>query len=84
MEMLERRILEEGRVLDGGILMVDSFLNYQVDMPLMQEIGKAFVEHFRPFQIELGYLAEILHVFVIGSRKSAFNIIDSHRIQSPG
>ena len=51
MRFLERRILKDGRALDGNILLVDSFLNHQVDMPLMREIGVAFAEHFRPFQI---------------------------------
>ena len=51
MKTLEQRILDGGRALNENILLVDSFLNHQVDMPLMREIGKAFAEHFRPYHI---------------------------------
>ncbi len=47
MEFMERRIAEEGRALDGNILLVDSFLNHQIDMALMRDIGHAFAEHFK-------------------------------------
>ena len=47
MELLEERIREEGRVLPGNILKVDSFLNHQIDMALMDEIGKEFARLFQ-------------------------------------
>lgn len=40
MELLKKTIIEQGRVLDEGILKVDSFLTHQVDPVLMNEIGK--------------------------------------------
>jgi len=43
---LEERILRDGRVLDGGILKVDSFVNHQVDPLLMNNCGKEFAERF--------------------------------------
>lgn len=46
MNILERRILECGRALNQDVLLVDSFLNHQVDMRLMQQIGEAFAERF--------------------------------------
>lgn len=42
MDLLKQRILEEGRVKPGNILKVDSFLNHQLDIRLMNEIGKEF------------------------------------------
>lgn len=51
MNALERRILDDGHALDDNVLLVDSFLNHQVDMALMREIGQAFAEHFRPYNI---------------------------------
>ena len=39
MEKLKRRILEEGRALNDQVLLVDSFLNHQVDPELMRDIG---------------------------------------------
>ena len=40
MELLEQRILSEGKVLPGGILKIDSFLNHQMDPMLMMEMAK--------------------------------------------
>lgn len=47
MEFMERRILRDGKALDQNILLVDSFLNHQVDMALMQEVGNAFAHRYR-------------------------------------
>ena len=40
MKLLEQRILQDGIVKEGNILKVDSFLNHQVDVKLMNELGK--------------------------------------------
>ena len=40
MELLEQRILTEGKVLPGGVLKIDSFLNHQMDPMLMHEMAK--------------------------------------------
>ena len=42
MELLEQRILRDGKVKPGGILKVDSFLNHQLDPMLMHEMAKSF------------------------------------------
>ena len=46
MELLEQRILSEGKVKPGGILKVDSFLNHQMDPKLLfemaQELGRLY------------------------------------------
>jgi len=39
---LQERILRDGKVLRGGILKVDSFVNHQVDPLLMDACGKEF------------------------------------------
>ena len=39
MELLEQRILTDGRLLPGGILKIDSFLNHQMDPVLLQEMA---------------------------------------------
>lgn len=46
MNALQERILKEGKVLGGGILKVDSFVNHQVDPILMDECGKEFAKRF--------------------------------------
>ena len=39
MKLLEERIRQDGKIRDGGVLKVDSFLNHQMDVSLFQEIG---------------------------------------------
>lgn len=46
MELLKQKILEYGTALDEHVLLVDSFLNHQVDVKLMQEIGREFAKRF--------------------------------------
>ena len=46
MNFLEERILAEGIVDKGDILKVDSFLNHQMDIALMEEIGREFKRRF--------------------------------------
>jgi len=43
---LEERILREGKVLGGGILKVDGFVNHQVDPLLMDTCGREFARLF--------------------------------------
>lgn len=43
MELLKKRILQDGKCFPGGILKVDSFINHQMDPTLMYEIGKEFM-----------------------------------------
>ena len=47
MNFLEERILKDGQVREGDILKVDSFLNHQLDIALLEQIGDAFYEHFK-------------------------------------
>ena len=46
MNFLEERIAKDGIVKPGGDLKVDSFLNHQMDIDLMNEIGKEFHRRF--------------------------------------
>lgn len=42
MEILKQRILKDGKVKEENVLKVDSFLNHQMDIGLLNEIGKEF------------------------------------------
>ncbi len=42
MELLKKKIIEEGEVYEGNILKVDCFLNHQIDIPFLKEVGKEF------------------------------------------
>ena len=46
MNFLEERILKDGVVKPGNVLKVDSFLNHQMDIQLMEQIGKEFKRRF--------------------------------------
>ena len=46
MQLLEERILRDGRALSEDVLLVDSFLNHQVDVELMREVGAEFARLF--------------------------------------
>ena len=46
MNFLEERIMRDGIVKPGNVLKVDSFLNHQMDISLMNEIGKEFHRRF--------------------------------------
>ncbi len=46
MELLKNRILAEGRALSEQVLLVDSFLNHQVDVKLMKACGEEFARRF--------------------------------------
>ena len=51
MNFLEERILKDGIVKPGNVLKVDSFLNHQMDIDLMQEIGREFKRRFADKQV---------------------------------
>lgn len=46
MRLLEERIKRDGVVKEGGVLKVDCFLNHQVDVGLVDEMGKEFKRLF--------------------------------------
>ncbi|MBR7095723.1 MAG: xanthine phosphoribosyltransferase [Clostridia bacterium] len=46
MNFLEERILKDGVVKQGNVLKVDSFLNHQMDVGLLDEVGREFHRRF--------------------------------------
>ena len=46
MNVLEQRILKDGVVKPGNVLKVDSFLNHQMDIGLLDEMAKEFQRRF--------------------------------------
>ena len=46
MNFIEERIMKDGIVKAGNVLKVDSFLNHQMDISLMEEIGREFKRRF--------------------------------------
>ena len=46
MNFLEARIVKDGIVKEGNVLKVDSFLNHQMDIALMDQMGQEFFRRF--------------------------------------
>ena len=46
MELLEEKILKDGVIKSGNVLKVDSFLNHQIDVPFIAELGNEFKRQF--------------------------------------
>ena len=46
MELLKERIRRDGTVKGNDVLKVDSFLNHQIDVALLEEIGREFQRRF--------------------------------------
>lgn len=51
MELLKERIRKDGKVKEGNVLKVDSFLNHQMDVKLFTEFGKEFKKRFAGCEI---------------------------------
>ena len=52
MEKLKEKIITEGRVSGNDILKVDNFLNHQLDVAFLNEIGKEFAKRFEGKKID--------------------------------
>lgn len=78
MEVLKKRILQDGKCFEGGILKVDNFINHQMDPILMKSMAVEFVRRFAGTDINkiltveasgiapaimVGYLLELPVVF---------------------
>ena len=51
MDALKKRILQDGKCFEGGILKVDGFINHQMDPMLMHQIAQEFVNRFKGVKI---------------------------------
>ena len=52
MKLLEERILKDGIILNNDILKVDSFLNHQIDVSLLNDFAKAVKEDFKEIKVD--------------------------------
>lgn len=51
MKFLDEKILEDGKIVDGNIVMVDSFLNHQVDVGVLEKMAEDSKEYFKDTEI---------------------------------
>ena len=69
MDILNERIMQDGKCFPGGILKVDSFINHQMDPTLMMQIAEEFKRIFIEASgiapaILVGYLMRLPVVFI--------------------
>ena len=70
MNFLEERIQKDGIVKEGNVLKVDSFLNHQMDIRLLEQMGEEFKRRFADVQVDQvivskKFLKEGEHVLLI-------------------
>lgn len=97
MDLLKKRILEDGKCFEGGILKVDSFINHQMDPILMKSVGVEFVRRFASTNINkimtieasgiapaimTGYLLELPVVFAKKKSPKTIENILTTRVRS--
>lgn len=51
MKILKERIMKDGFIIGTKVLKVDSFLNHQIDVELLNEIGKEFKRRFNDDEV---------------------------------
>jgi len=51
MQLLKDRIRKDGKIKEGNVLKVDSFLNHQIDVSFVCELGKEFYRLFKDEKI---------------------------------
>ncbi len=74
MEALKERIVKDGRVIGDNIVKVDAFLNHQIDMVLMNEIGKAFYDYFKEAGITKVLTVEASGIAIAAVVAQHFNV----------
>ena len=74
MNFLEERILKDGIVKEGNILKVDSFLNHQMDVALIDEIGKEFHRRFADKKITKVLTIEASGIAIAYAAARYFNV----------
>jgi len=52
MDQLKKRILMDARILKNDVIKVDGFINHQLDIPLINEIGKEFKHRFENVNVD--------------------------------
>lgn len=84
MKLLKEKILKDGHVAGEEILKVDSFLNHQIDIPLLQEIGKEFNRRFDGKEITkiLTIEASGIGIAVIAAQYFNVPVVFAKKVQS--
>ncbi len=74
MNFLEERIVKDGVVKEGNVLKVDSFLNHQMDVDLLNEIGKEFHRRFADKKVTKILTIEASGIAIAYAAAQAFGV----------
>ena len=74
MNCLEQKILTDGIVKEGNVLKVDSFLNHQMDVALLDEVGKEFHRRFSDKNINKILTIEASGIAIACAAARYFNV----------
>ena len=74
MKLLEERIIKDGRILDGNIVKVDSFLNHQLDIKFLDKLAAEMANYFKDKKINKILTIEASVVFC--KKQKTLNIGD--------
>nr|WP_300003441.1 xanthine phosphoribosyltransferase [Tissierella sp.] len=74
MDILKKRIIEDMRVLEGEIIKVDSFLNHQVDIKLVNQMGEEFQRRFKDVRIDKIFTAEVSGIAIASIVAQYFDV----------
>lgn len=74
MDILKQRIIEDVRILDGEIIKVDSFLNHQVDIKLINQMGEEFKNRFKDVRIDKILTAEVSGIAIASIVAQYFDV----------
>lgn len=74
MELLKQRIIKDAIVRGGNVLKVDSFLNHQLDISLLNEIGKEFYKLFGDLNITRIFTIEASGIAIASIAAQYFNV----------
>ena len=74
MNFLEERIMRDGTVKEGNVLKVDNFLNHQMDVKLLDEIGKEFYRRFKDVGITKVLTIEASGIAIAAFVAKYFNV----------
>ena len=74
MNFLEARIIKDGIIKEGNVLKVDSFLNHQMDVELLDEIGREFHRRFADKKITKVLTIEASGIAIAYAVARCFNV----------
>ena len=74
MNFLQKRIIKDGIIAEGNVLKVDSFLNHQLDVQLLDEIGKEFYNKFSHLNVNKVLTIEASGIAIACSTAREFGV----------